>query len=330
VLRAKGETVAQMRCRQSGKSFTIDGTIQFINIFWKSFRKNMGFTHLTEDFHGIYFGPQQEQVKTNFDRVKKMLKELIDNGNPYDLRFEEANGNTLKLSNGNIIYCFSLSPTSNTESKTSNCNIYEEAQNLEDVKIDNTADPMLASTAGARIFNGTAGYRLCKFYKVLNNPDIPKHIYNHARVIKERKDAYEQDGKEWHLNYEKHIETKILDLGYESDAFQTQYALNWMLERGMFIMRERLLSLQSKDVPLIIPKKHCRKCAEKDSVRAQSLEHDQLWEEYVDVGIDWGKAHDRTVVTVKDRSKKWIISWSNYTGDDYPSQIDMIKEFLQH
>ena len=74
---------------------------------------------------------------------------------------EEANGTTLKLGNGNTIYCFSLSPTSHLESKTLHLAIIEEAQKIDDEKAKNEVFPILASTNGSKIFIGSGGYQLC-------------------------------------------------------------------------------------------------------------------------------------------------------------------------
>lgn len=292
-----GEEVFIEVSRQAGKTTAVVDTIAFIVLFAHHF---FG----TSISIGI-FAPQKEQAKTDFDRLKdnlRVLKEL------YRIEFEEANGTTLKLSNGNVIYCFSLAPTSHLESKSLHLAIIEEAQKIDDEKAKNEVFPMLASTDGNKIFIGSAGYQLCNFYKgIENGQNVYK--YDHKKVIADKEKLYKKTKNKFHKKYKTFITKEKERYREDSDYFQAQYALNWKIGRGMLTTISELEKLKAKykvEIPYKKP---------------------------VYAGWDVAKEEDKSVITVvgwdEEMKKFRILEWLAMQGDDYTDQVEIVKKTLE-
>lgn len=297
----QGKTIITEFARQSGKTEDIADTVLFLACFYFNIAERFALHHPSSLNIGI-FAPQKEQAKTDFDRIKDRLRLVKDD---FGISYDEANGNTLKLSNGCTIFCFSASPTSHTESKTLHLIIYEEAQDLTDFKIDKTISPMGAATNATEVFIGTAGYSRCRFLQHIEKGDT-KFIFPWQRIIEEKEAMYQIDKNPFHLNYKTSIEKRKREIGEDSDEFKTQYELVWILERGQFITYENLVKLENDY-----------------EIREAYTKFDEFY-----VGIDWGKMSDSTVVTVLD-SKCRIIYWLEMQGDDYNSQIETIVDVIK-
>ena len=299
VLTNSGESIPVEFSRQSGKTEMVVDTVLFIKLFYFSLARKLGIPHY-KFFNTLFFAPQKEQAKTDFDRMKGCLDNIEKT---FGITSEEANGNTIRLSNNTASFCFTLSPTSHPESKTANLIILEEAQDLIDQRIDKVALPMGANTNATVVYIGTAGYRKCNFKKILDTAPI-KFINNYESVLKQKQARFKATNNPLQLNYARHIDKRSKELGPTSDEFNTQYALKWILERGQFIVHDALMALQG-DYDTI--EKSSSPCV---------------------AGIDHGKINDSTVVTVMDRDYR-IFNWLELHGDDYDSQYYIIKEWLE-
>lgn len=309
VLLNTGETIPVVQARQSGKTAAITLTITFLLTFYFQLKKALNLWYFSDEFAIGIFAPQQEQAKTDFVRIKQYL-EMVRDKSP-DFEIVESNGNTLTLKSQTfpkrVVYCFSASPTSRTESKTLHLIILEESQDLLDSKVNNTILPMGTNTNAVTVYVGTTGYKRCNFYRILvNSPEGEVVEVTYRRAIKERRKKFNETKNPIHLSYEKRIKNIIKELGEDSDAFRTQYALQWVLERGQFITEQELYKLENKDeLPVFMGK--ALPCY---------------------IGIDWGKHKDSTVMTVVDENYN-IRAWLEMQGDDYNSQILMIVKSLQ-
>lgn len=291
-----GEEVFIEVSRQAGKTTAVVDAIAYLMTFAHHFFP-------TPLSIGI-FAPQKEQAKTDFDRLKdnlRVLKEI------FRLDFEESNGTTLKLGNGNVIYCFSLAPTSHLESKSLHLAIIEEAQKIDDEKAKNEVFPMLASTNGSKIFIGSGGYQLCNFYKgIENGKNVFK--YDYKQVIADKEKLHAKTKNPLHLKYKEFIEGEKERYREDSDYFQTQYALEWKIGRGMFVTKAELEKL------------------------ARNYTVKLLYENPVYVGWDIAKEQDESVVTVigwDDELKKYkILCWLAMKGDDYTEQVEIVAKEL--
>ena len=291
-----GEEVFIEVSRQAGKTTAVVDTLAFVMTFAHHF--------LSVPLAVGIFAPQKEQAKTDFVRLKENLRVLQE---LYRLEFEESNGTTLKLGNGNTIYCFSLSPTSHLESKTIHLAIIEEAQKIDDEKAKNEVFPMLASTNGSKIFIGSGGYQLCDFYRGIENG---KNVfrYDYQQVIADKEKLYRKTKNTLHRKYKEFVEGEKERYREDSDYFQTQYALNWKIGRGMLITKSELEKLRADYVP---PK---------------------TYDKPVYAGWDVAKEEDESVLTVvgwnEDKKRYQILSWLAMRGDDYTDQVEIVQQEL--
>jgi phage terminase large subunit-like protein len=297
VLKGGGEEIFIEVARQAGKTTAVVDTIAFLLLFVHHFFS-------TPISIGI-FAPQKEQAKTDFDRLKTNLKILKER---FNFHFEETNGTTIKLSNGNTVYCFSLAPTSHLESKSLHLAIIEEAQKIDDEKAKNEVFPMLASTDGSKIFIGSAGYQLCNFYKGIENGENV-YKYDHEKVIADKEKLYKKTKNKFHKKYKTFIAKEKERYREDSDYFQTQYALNWKIGRGMLTTQSELEKLKA------------------------TYKVETPYKKPVYAGWDVAKEEDESVITVvgwDEEAKKFrILEWLAMQGDDYTDQVEIAKKMLE-
>lgn len=300
-----GEELAFEISRQAGKTEAIVSVVEFGMIFYPEL--------FGRPLRVGIFAPQKEQAKTDFDRLKEKLTKTQYSGFQEAVDPEESNSVTLQLSNGSYCYIFPLTATSHPESKTLDVIIYEESNKIDDHEKAVKSDPMGTATNACRIAVGVAGFQKNFFKKLSDLPTALKVPAN--KVIEQKRAAYEQDGNDFHLNYERFVTSYVRDHGEDNDAYRTQYKLEWILGIGQFITSETLASirgdfglLKRTDTPVV-------------------------------VGIDTAKSPDKTIVTVKNMQPikdqdgkvirpKSILSWLRLKGENYKDQFDAICSFL--
>lgn len=291
--------------RQAGKTTILVGVIEFIMIY------------MSEQFNrpiniGI-FAPQREQAKTDFDRLKIMLRRDIDftesamAADEIDEAREESNARTIVLPNGSSCYIFPVTPTSKPESKTLDLIIFEESQDLDDNIVTQQIEPMTSATNGPHIYVGTAGTRICKFYR-MGQIGKTKKIY-HPEIVAQRRKAYQETNNAMHLLYEQSIGERITEYGLESDEIQRPYFGKWLIGTGQFTTDEELSQLVTdRNITYHYKDSDCY------------------------AGIDTAKHPDSTVVTIlrynPDTQKKELLNWCELRGENYQSQFDIIVDFL--
>jgi len=293
--------------RQAGKTTTIVHVIEFILIYFtNAFKRKIAI--------GI-FAPQQEQAKTDFDRLKLALMKstdltTIDDESQRNAK-EESNAKTIVLPNGSSCYIFPVTKTSKPESKTLDLIVFEESQDLDDRIIKEQIFPMGKFTNAPRVFIGTAGTRICYFYRLIQSGEAL--VLDFDKIAEQKKKVYEITLKPIHLIYEQSIREEITKYGRESDEIKRPYYLEWLIGTGQFVSAEEI------DV-LIDPDRKRRTFQEKT--------HDCF------AGVDTAKNPDSTVVTVvrynKEKKKKELINWLELRGDNYKDQFDIINQFLSN
>jgi hypothetical protein len=291
--------------RQSGKTTVLVQTIEFIMIFF------------TELFHrpiaiGI-FAPQQEQAKTDFDRLKTaLMRSSVDlqtfaaTDDEIVKAKEESNSKTIVLPNGSSCYIFPVTATSKPESKTLHLIIFEESQDIDDKILREQIWPMGASTNAPRVYIGTAGTQICHFYRLGQKGEALKLYFED--IASQRRKAYDQTRNALHLIYEQTVRQEIEKSGLDSDEIQRPYFGKWLIGTGQFTTQEDLEGLVSE--------------------RSRTY-HEKESECYA--GIDVAKNPDSTVVTIirynKETGKKQLLNWLELRGDNYQDQFDIITGF---
>lgn len=227
----EGKTIPIEISRQAGKTDAEVYTQAFILVHINRLLEWLG-RPILGGFNIVLGAPQTEQAKTAFDRLKAALDQLQSS---YDISHEESNGTTLKLAPyGNTVYCLPVNATAKIESKTAHLIIMEEMQDVPDNEYEKKVMPMGTATNANTVMIGTAGYHLCRFYKALESGG-EVYKYDCYEVMRQKRLMYEKTGNPFHLNYEKYIRSKLLELGDDNPQIRTQYFLEWQLEKGMFI-----------------------------------------------------------------------------------------------
>lgn len=289
--------------RQSGKTTCVVLVVEFMMVFFPNlFDRPISI--------GI-FAPQIEQAKTDFTRLKAALRrdrQLLNSDTISEVvAKEESNSKTIVLPNGSSCYIFPVTTTSKPESKTLDIMIFEESQDLEDTIVQAQIWPMGANTNAPRIYIGTAGTKICYFYRLIqNNKAI---VLDWQKISGQKRKVYEQTGNSQHLVYEQTVKQEMEKLGADHDDFRRPYGLEWIIGTGQFVVQEDLESLVDDRARTYIEKKY--KCF---------------------VGIDTAKNPDSTVVTVvrynEDRKLKELVNWLELRGDNYQNQFDIIVDFV--
>lgn len=321
--------------RQSGKTTVIVDVVCFLSV--------CSLTYFGRPIAIGVFAPQVEQATTDFDRTKTQATMLA----PLGLRARSAtkrskeqlaipekwNSKTVRLFNklGLLlceIYIFPLAKNSNPESKTLDLEIIEEAQDVNDEKMKQAVFPMVASTNGPRVYIGTAGNRICYFYRELqDNPAAIK--VEVADVFKQRREVYESTKEPRHLLYETFVSNEIKKHGLESDYIQIEYMGKWRIGSGMFCTEDQLEALVEKGRGIIQENKE--RVAKVEGDRRRKEERKEAYPCFV--GIDHAKSMDATVVTVlrdnTDLGRPQLCGWLRIRGDNYEDQFDQIVDYLK-
>lgn len=291
--------------RQAGKTTAVVLTVEFIMLYFpKMFNKRVQI--------GI-FAPQREQAKTDFDRLKEALfrSNLLWNlGAKEEKEFkEQSNSQTLILPNGASCYIFPVTKTSKPESKSLDLIIFEESQDLDDKIVKEQIWPMGANTNAPNVYIGTAGTRICYFYRLGQTTAAIKLYFDD--IAPQRRQVYEETQEATHLIYEQTINQEIEKHGRDSDEIARPYFGKWIIGTGQFTTDEELDRLYEDRRPTYQHKK--MPCF---------------------AGIDTAKHPDSTVVTVlrwnEERKTKELLNWLELRGENYQDQFFMIKDFLNN
>jgi hypothetical protein len=225
------------------------------------------------------------------------------------------------LPHNSIIKVKSADPRVAIEGDTYHLVVTDETQLMNDTILKKSISPMLSSTLGTTVHLGSVHTEKSYFYDIIKmNKDKDM---NKKRA---HKNHYEVDyilaGK-YNKYYRRYVEKEKEKLGEFSDEFQMSYCLKWLIESGMFVTEEYLLSLGGDfyTAPFDRKKVHV-------------------------IGVDIAKKFDSTVVTVLEvdwdnpilidsdsrllRHDKKIKNWLELSGDDYDAQFYQICEFIDN
>lgn len=329
VITFSGDVKTMLFSRQSGKSETIAFVIDTLCVLLPALGNIIpDLEQFKTGFRVGLFAPQSDQVTTTYSRALTRLNsanaEMVLEDPDIDTYLES--NVRLKLSNGSYLAGQVASKQSKIESKTYDFVIVEEAQDVDDLIVSKSIEPMLSATGGTLVKVGTTGmYKNHFYYEIQHNrqldrkvkdPRIRNHFeFNYKDIIVDRRKQFRKDGKRFHLNYEADVMRKKERWGEDSQAFKLAYALIWDLESGMLLTDKDYNHIINRKLGFQMP-------GIKDRIVA---------------GLDIGKSPAETVLTVgkviegDDRSYKQILAWIALGGLDYEAQhhvlMDCIVEF---
>lgn len=332
VITFSGDVKTMLFSRQSGKSEAMAFIVDTLCVLLPALGKIIpDLEQFSTGFRVGLFAPQSDQVQTTYSRAMTRLNsanaEMVLADPDIDVYLESSA--RLQLSNGSYLAGQVASKQSKIESKTYDMVIVEEAQDVDDLIVSKSIEPMLSSTAGTLIKVGTTGMVKNHFwYEIQHNrqldrrvidPRIKNHFeFDYKLIIKDRREQYDKDGKRFHLNYEADILRKKARWGEDSQAFKLAYALIWDLESGMLLTDKEYNNIINRKLGLQMPNNT----------------------DYVVAGLDIGKSPAETVLTIArvfyqedkfDKPYKQILAWVALGGMDYEAQhhviMDCIVEF---
>ena len=332
VITFSGDVKTVLLSRQSGKSEVMAFVIDTLTVLLPALASVIpDLEQFKTGFRVGLFAPQSDQVTTTYSRAMTRLNsanaEMILEDPDIDVHFESSA--RLELSNGSFLAGQVASKQSKIESKTYDLVICEEAQDLDDLIVSKSIEPMLSSTAGTLIKVGTTGMVKNHFwYEIQNNRNLDRKItdtrirnhfeFDYKKIIESRRIQYDKDGKRFHLNYEADIMRKKQRWGEDSQPFKLAYALVWDLESGMLITDKEYNGIINRKLGTQFPEAT----------------------DYVVAGLDIAKAPAETVLTIGkvfhgedvfDKPYKQILAWVSLGGLDYEAQhhaiMDCIVEF---
>lgn len=332
VITFSGDVKTMLFSRQSGKSEAMAFVVDTLCVLLPALAKVIpDLEQFSTGFRVGLFAPQSDQVVTTYSRCMTRINsanaEMVLNDPDINVWLESSA--RLELSNGSYLAGQVASKQSKIESKTYDMVIVEEAQDVDDLIVSKSIEPMLSSTAGTLIKVGTTGMTKNHFYyeiqhnrlndRKVSDQRIRNHFeYDYKRIIADRRKQYEKDGKRFHLNYEADIMRKKERWGEDSQAFKLAYSLIWDLESGMLLTDKEYIGIINKKLGFQMPSPT----------------------DYVVAGLDIGKSPAETVLTIGkvfygedrfDRPYKQVLAWIALGGMDYEPQhhaiMDCIVEF---
>ena len=332
VITFSGDVKTMLFSRQSGKSEAMAFVVDTLCVLLPALAKVIpDLEQFSTGFRVGLFAPQSDQVVTTYSRAMTRINsanaELVLTDPDIDVYLESSA--RLELSNGSYLAGQVASKQSKIESKTYDMVIVEEAQDVDDLIVSKSIEPMLSSAAGTLIKVGTTGMVKNHFYyeiqhnrqsdRKLKDPRTRNHFeYDYKRIIADRREQYEKDHKRFHLNYEADIMRKKERWGEDSQAFKLAYALIWDLESGMLLTDKEFNGIINRKLGLQMPS----------------------YTDYVVAGLDIAKAPAETVLTIGrvfkgedvfEKPYKQVLAWVALGGLDYEAQhhaiMDCIVEF---
>ena len=328
VITFSGDVKTLLFSRQSGKSEVMAFVIDTLCVLLPALAKLIpDLEQFKDGFRIGLFAPQSDQVVTTYNRALSRLNsanaEMVMNDPDLDIELNSAV--RLELSNGSFLAGQVASKQSKIESKTYDLVIVEEAQDVDDLIVTKSIEPMLTATAGTMLKVGTTGMVKNHFwYEIIHNRNLDRKLadkrirrhfeYDYKFIIKARREQYEIDHKRFHLNYEMDVTRKMSRWGKDSQAFKLAYALIWDLESGMLISDKDFESITNRKLGYQDPR---------DS-------------DYVVAGIDIGKSPASTVITIGkvwhdeenlfEKPYKQVLAWLDLGGLDYEAQHHIILD----
>lgn len=290
----------------------------------------------------MVFAPSQRQSKFVFGRVRSYLDgsttkkgnnsaEILDE---LGINFSTNNGENVVISTehwSSKVACITASDNAKIEGESLHFILFDETQDISDYIISKSVLPMGSFYNASVVMIGTPTTRKGYFYDAieLNNKKYKK---TKGRV----KNHFQYDWRtvaKYNPNYHKTVQKEI-EKGAHRDEFRMSYALEWILNREMFltdaVLREKIWDDNLTFVPSDLENQHV-------------------------VGIDLGKANDDTVVTVVEPDwmnpvihevakttadggfneqykvyKFKVKDVLRIEGDDWEAQYHMISSYLQN
>lgn len=302
----KRHTITISACRQIGKTETVCFCMWYLAYF---------FPDVTgERFRVCFTAPEKGTSSEIYDRTK-LLFDKCESIDPRGFQFEQKNLDATVLANGARLETFGLFKTfakredkkTVREGRTFHIVVRDEMHVGDDEIFKDEIEPAMATTGGLDIWIGNGGFRQCEAKKKCdagNTERATLFFYDFDKMKPLMEAEYKTTGnklfKRWVESQEKYIEDEG---GRESEIVRKNLFNHWIVEFGNFCTPTELHACRRHDNP-------------------------EFWgSNWCDIGIDFGKQVDLTIVTITDYAND-IRTWGVFRGD-YTDQIPEIADFLR-
>ena len=302
----KRYTITISACRQIGKTETICFCIWFLSDM---------FTLITgERFRVCFTAPEKGTSSEIYDRTK-LLFDQCEAMYPKEFVFDQKNLDAMVMANGTRIETFGLFKTfakredkkTVREGRTFNVVIRDEMHVGNDEIFKDEIEPAMSTTGGLDIWIGNGGFRNCEAKKKVaaGKTDRATVFFYDFDVMRDRmNDEYEKTGNKlferWLDSQNKYIEDEG---GKSSELVRKNLYNEGIVEFGNFCTPTELHACRRFEDP------------------------ERFTSNWCDVGIDFGKKVDLTIVTVTDYENN-VRTWGAFRGD-YTEQTPEIAAFLR-
>tara|TARA_Y100000310_G_C20703501_1_gene832317 strand:+ start:8396 stop:9931 length:1536 start_codon:yes stop_codon:yes gene_type:complete len=321
-----GDEITALFSRQSGKTEAIAVILVGLTVILPILAEES--KELGQFKEGLWvglFAPVHEQVMTTYERAMVRIKsEHADEilGDP-EVRTRLQSTKELRLSNGSYLKGMSAARQTHIESKSFHIVIIEEAQDVDSQKVRKSIHPMLSAYNGTMVKIGTPNSKKSDFWdairrnKAMHSKGGKKNHFefDYKKVIKGKAAKFKEDSNTFHLKYEQYIKKEKDRIGLDSDEFRMSYALDFIMERGMFMTDDLFESMLKTNMKT---KDEC--------------------EGSVVLGLDVGKSQASSVLTVVSvdlenpdeygNCPKTLINWYEITDDSYETQFFKISDII--
>jgi hypothetical protein len=307
ILFGYGNSLTRERARQTGKTASI--TVLCLSCMTllpalaqsEKYLKRFPSLKLFKDgFAIVVVAPKIEQAKITLRRLKSISQKKNYKNLMAELGIEVTNKSLFlfSLSNGSSAVAMSGNPKSVTEGESAHLLIFDEAHQIVPYSWHKAYSPMVSSTNGTIVSFGISWTKKLSFY---NQIQLNKKLGLHSRIPYTEAQKYSEYYKKWIMN-------ELSRIGKDSMEFQLNFLLVWLLKTTNPITPELW-----DDIDML-----------GDYLPGETTS-DNIY-----VGIDWGKTHNNTAVTVIEKTLNMLkeIDLLELTGDDYPQQHVAIQVFL--
>lgn len=327
ILLNDGATISLLMARQSGKSETMAGIIVtccvILPALARIFPEQLGI-YAKGFWVGIY-APTGEQATTLYNRVymraRGEMAQSVYEDPEVDTGLEKHG---CRWKNGSFVFMQSASTKSQIESKSFHLIAVDEAQNVDELVMSKSIEPMVAWTNGTIVMLGTTSEHPCYFYDVIsrNRADkmaLPPEKHNHF-------EHHYEEVLKYNVRYQKHIENMLKKHGLHSRYFQMSYCLRWYFEEGLAVsdadlkthaMHIRVGLTRYTDAPVVVGIDLARKRNASVVTVGQLMRTEILYDE------DGMQREVERLVYVK------VCDWLEIETATYPDQRAMMKSFLE-
>lgn len=321
VISGDGATITGELSRQSGKTEVVANVAASLMILLPRLAAMFpDFEPLQKFEKGVMIGcfaPVEQQVETLFGRVVDRLTseralEMLEDPEIDDQVRPGSRKVRLKKCQS---FCAmqTANPRAKIESKSYHVIFVDESQSVDEYVLNKSITPMGAFYLATMVMTGTPDIIKGVFYKTIQ--------YNRRMELRRggKKNHFRFDWKycaKYNRNYAAYIRGEALRIGEDSDEFRLNYALQWLLERGMLITETRMDELGDTSMPLVT----------------------SYWRSPLVAGIDFARKMDSTVVTILwvdwDRPDELglydhrILNWLEMHGEEWEEQYFRITDFL--